>query len=133
MTRTMSRSGKKIVSRIGQQEGATLNLNLMKFISGIVLNIALGPLGSSSRRAKLQVSPLLRKLGNLPESQKRLVLVGAFGGTWRSDNLNQPLQPYRGKYRGLLAENGSNRQHLVVRRKAHKWLIGIVCRQPSNR
>jgi hypothetical protein len=70
----MSRSGKKIVSRIGQQEGATLNLNLMKFISGIVLNIALGPLGSSSRRAKLQVSPLLRKLGNLPESQKGLVL-----------------------------------------------------------
>jgi len=70
----MSRSGKKIVSRIGQQEGATLNLNLMKFISGIVPNIALGPLGSSSCKAKVQASQLLRKLGNLPESQKGLVL-----------------------------------------------------------
>ena len=74
MTRTMSRSGKKIVSRIGKQEGATLNLDLRKFISGIVLNIALGPLGSQSRKAKLQVCPLLRKLGNLPESQKGVAL-----------------------------------------------------------
>ena len=50
-----------------------------KFISDIVLNI---PFGSTSRKAKVQVTPLLRKLGDLPESPKKRL--------WREPGRQRP-------------------------------------------